>query len=70
MEYIASHPELMPHLSFFMGDQVYLDVPPTEVVGSMGERGVRNDDATDDDIAAMRAIVAEAARRCGAVLRS
>ncbi len=27
----------------------------------MGERGVRNDDATDDDIAAMRRIVAEAA---------
>jgi len=37
---IGADPDLRPDLTLLMGDQVYLDVPATEVIGSFGEPGL------------------------------
>lgn len=37
---ISVDPDLRPDLTLLMGDQVYLDVPLTEVIGSFGEPGI------------------------------
>lgn len=38
---LCEDPDTRPDLSLFMGDQVYLDVPPTDVIGRFGEPGLR-----------------------------
>lgn len=40
VESLCADPETRPDLSLFMGDQVYLDVPPTDVIGRFGEPGM------------------------------
>ena len=37
---LCEDPATRPHLSLFMGDQVYLDVPPTDMIGRLGEPGL------------------------------
>jgi hypothetical protein len=38
--HLASSPDTRPDLTFLVGDQVYLDVPLTEVIGRFGEPGL------------------------------
>jgi hypothetical protein len=37
---LCEDPDTRPDMALFMGDQVYLDVPPTEVIGRFGEPGL------------------------------
>ncbi len=40
VQHLSEDPDLRPDLTLLMGDQVYLDVPPAEVLGRMGEPGL------------------------------
>jgi len=40
VRHLCADPDLRPDLSLFMGDQVYLDVPATDVIGRFGEPGL------------------------------
>ncbi|MFK7930857.1 MAG: alkaline phosphatase D family protein [Myxococcota bacterium] len=40
VQHLCNDPDLRPDLSLFMGDQVYLDVPATDMIGRFGEPGL------------------------------
>lgn len=40
VRHLAEDPDLRPDLTLLMGDQVYLDVPPTDMIGRFGEPGL------------------------------
>lgn len=40
VRHLCDDPDTRPDMALFMGDQVYLDVPPTEVIGRFGEPGL------------------------------
>lgn len=46
---ICEDPDTRPDLALFMGDQVYLDVPPTDVIGRFGEPGLAGITAQFED---------------------